>query len=162
MFFTRRSFLQLSSIGAGALTFPRPTWAAPSESHGLSSFGELALPPDFKQFAYVNPQAPKGGKLVLQINATSGNQNFETFDTFNIYVLKGDGAAGMDACFDSLMSGSSDEPDALYGLIARAVQVSDDNLTYRFLLRKASKLPSHFGRHGFRCSGVRLCCESGA
>ena len=139
MFFTRRSFLQLSSIGAGALTFPRPTWAAPSESHGLSSFGELALPPDFKQFAYVNPQAPKGGKLVLQINATSGNQNFETFDTFNIYVLKGDGAAGMDACFDSLMSGSSDEPDALYGLIARAVQVSDDNLTYRFLLRKEAR-----------------------
>ena len=41
------------------------------ETHGLSSFGDLALPPDFKRLAYVNPDAPKGGLLSLQITATS-------------------------------------------------------------------------------------------
>ena len=69
------------------------------ETHGLSSFGELALPADFKHFAYVNPDAPKGGLLSVQITDTGGNQNFDTFDTLNIYSTKGDGAAGMSAMF---------------------------------------------------------------
>jgi len=109
------------------------------ETHGLSSFGDLALPPDFKRLAYVNPDAPKGGLLSLQITATSGNQNFDTFDTLNIFSKRGDGAAGMSATFDTLMSGNGDEPDSLYGLIARAVSVSPDKLGYRFLLRPEAR-----------------------
>ena len=135
----RRSVLKFLPAGLSALALPALARAAEGETHGLSAFGELAQAPDFKYFAYVNPQAPKGGSLVLQLTSTNGNQNFETFDTFNIYVLKGDGAAGMDMCFDSLMAGSSDEPDALYGLVARAVRVSDDKLTYRFLLRPEAR-----------------------
>ena len=111
-------------------------WA---ETHGLSSFGDFALPPDFKRLAYVNPDAPKGGLLSLQITATSGNQNFDTFDTLNIFSKRGDGAAGMSATFDTLMSGNGDEPDSLYGLIARAVSVSPDKLGYRFLLRPEAR-----------------------
>jgi microcin C transport system substrate-binding protein len=109
------------------------------ETHGLSSFGDLALPPDFKSLAYVNPAAPKGGLLSLQITATSGNQNFDTFDTLNIFSRRGDGAAGMSATFDSLMSGNGDEPDSVYGLLARAVSVSPDKLGYRFLLRPEAR-----------------------
>jgi len=135
----RRSLLTSVPSGLALLAAPSLTRAQESETHGLSAFGELAEAPDFKHFSYVNPQAPKGGSLVLQLTSISGNQNFETFDTFNIYVLKGDGAAGMDMCFDSLMAGSSDEPDALYGLLARAVRVSDDKLTYRFLLRPEAR-----------------------
>ncbi len=136
----RRSLLQLSSAGVCSLCLPQ--WAlasAPRQTHGLSAFGDLAQLTDFKNFAYVNPDAPKGGTLVLQINSTSGNQNFETFDTFNIFNLVGNGAAGMEMCFDSLMTGSSDEPDSVYGLVAQAVEVSPDNLTYRFLLRKEAR-----------------------
>ena len=93
---------------AAALTpFARATRAAEgeTETHGLSSFGDLAEPPDFKRFAYVNPDAPKGGTLVVQLRTEAGNQNFDTFDTLNIHIFKGDGAAGMDATFDTLMSG---------------------------------------------------------
>ena len=54
-------------------------------------------PPTSSTFAYVNPQAPKGGLLSLQITETGGNQNFDTFDTLNIFSTKGDGAAGMSA-----------------------------------------------------------------
>jgi microcin C transport system substrate-binding protein len=111
-------------------------WA---ETHGLSSFGDLALPPDFKRLAYVNPDAPKGGLLSLQITSTSGNQNFDTFDTLNIFSKRGNGAAGMSATFDTLMGGNGDEPDSLYGLIARAVSVSPDKLGYRFLLRPEAR-----------------------
>ncbi|MBZ6076572.1 extracellular solute-binding protein [Microvirga puerhi] len=112
---------------------------AGTETHGLSSFGDLKYPPDFKHFDYVNPDAPKGGTLAIQIKQGVGNQNFDTFNTLNVYVLRGDGAAGMTGTFDSLMAGSGDEPDALYGLVARAVRVSEDKLTYRFLLRPEAR-----------------------
>ena len=130
-------------IGAGSLGLGLPGVAeaaeGETESHGLSAFGDLALPPDFKHFAYVNPTAPKGGLLSVQIKATSGNQNFDTFNTLNILVLKGDGAAGMDAIFDTLMVGHGDEADSLYGLIAKSVRISADKLTYRFILRPEAR-----------------------
>ena len=136
-FLSRRTALQVT---AAALATPMVhARAAQTETHGLSSFGELALPPDFKHFAYVNPAAPKGGTLAIQIQSGGGNQNFETFDTLNIYAFKGDGAAGMDGTFDTLMAGHGDERGAVYGLLARAVQVSEDKLTYRFLLRPEAR-----------------------
>jgi microcin C transport system substrate-binding protein len=140
---TRRTTLKLGSAALGALALPpgigRALATGEIESHGLSTFGELALPPDFKHFAYVNPKAPRGGTLSIQIKNTSGNQNFETFDTLNIYVFKGDGAAGMDATFDSLMSGSGDEPGSMYGLVADSVRISPDRLTYRFRIRPQAR-----------------------
>ena len=69
------------------------------------------------------------------------NQNFLTFNSFNSYILKGDAALGMERTFASLMSGAADEPDSMYGLAARAVQISDDGLTYRFLMRPGLDFP---------------------
>lgn len=139
---TRRRLLEAAGTAAVAGTLPGfsgTALAQDAESHGLSTFGELALPPDFPHFAYVNPKAPKGGMLTVQIKRGGGNQSFDTFNTLNTYVLQGDGAAGMDACFDSLMAGSGDEPGSLYGLLAKSVAVSADKLTYRFRLRPEAK-----------------------
>ena len=139
---TRRGALKLTAAGllaSGGLRLPRALAADDVETHGLSSFGDLALPPDFKHFDYVNPDAPKAGLLSLQITSTAGNQNFDTFDTLNIYSKKGNGAAGMSATFDTLMAGNGDEPDSAYGLLARAVRYSPDKLTYRFLLRPEAR-----------------------
>src|SRR3712207_9290096 len=93
----RRSILKSGAATAALSILPRITWAqeGETETHGLSSFGDLKYGPDFRHFDYVNPAAPKGGLLSLQIRQTSGNQNFDTFNTLNIYVLRGDGAAGM-------------------------------------------------------------------
>lgn len=110
-----------------------------TETYGLSSFGDLALAPDFKHFSYVNPDAPKAGLLSVQITNTGGNQNFDTFNTLNIFSTKGDGAAGMSACFDTLMSGNGDEPDSAYGLLAASVTYSADKLLYRFTLRPEAR-----------------------
>lgn len=109
------------------------------ESHGLSIFGDLKYPADFKRFDYVKPDAPKGGEFSLQITSTSGNQNFTTFDTLNIYAQRGNGAAGMSLIYDSLMAGSLDEPDSLYGLVAKSVRRSADGLVYRFKLRPEAR-----------------------
>nr|WP_204262768.1 extracellular solute-binding protein [Methylobacterium sp. BTF04] len=111
----------------------------PRTSHGLSSFGELKYPADFPNFAYVNPEAPRGGRFSAQLASTMGNQASDTFNTLNIYVLRGDGAAGMNLTFDSLMVRALDEPDALYGLLARSVEIAQDGLTYRFALRPQAR-----------------------
>jgi microcin C transport system substrate-binding protein len=139
---TRRAALK--AVGAGAIVafLPRPLRALADDSvetHGLSSFGDLALPPDFPHFAYINPEAPTGGLLSLQITNTSGNQTFDTFDTLNIYSWKGNGAAGMGATFDTLMTANGDEPDSVYGLLAQSVRVSADKLDYRFRLHPEAR-----------------------
>jgi microcin C transport system substrate-binding protein len=139
---SRRNLLKSGAAAAAFAALPGRAFAqagGETETHGLSSFGELKYAPDFKHFGYVNPAAPKGGTLAVQIRQTTGNQNFDTFNTLNIYVLRGDGAAGMDATFDSLMSGAGDEPDSLYGLVAKSVRVSGDKLTYRFVLRPEAR-----------------------
>ena len=139
---TRRAALKAGAGGALAALVARPLAALADDSvetHGLSSFGDLTLPPDFPHFAYVNPAAPTGGLLSLQITGTSGNQNFDTFDTLNIYTWKGNGAAGMSATFDTLMTANGDEPDSVYGLLAQSVRVSADKLDYRFRLRPEAR-----------------------
>ncbi|WP_449410245.1 extracellular solute-binding protein [Methylobacterium komagatae] len=134
---TRRG-LVLGGLAAAAL--PRPVRAAaPDERHGLSSFGDLTYPKDFAHFRYVNPMAPKGGRFSGQLAATTGNQSLGTFDTLNIYVLRGSGAAGVNLTFDSLMTRALDEPDAIYGLLARSVTISEDGLTYGFALRPQAR-----------------------
>ncbi|WP_298952514.1 extracellular solute-binding protein [uncultured Methylobacterium sp.] len=135
---TRRTLL---AGAAAALALPRPARAEvpAGERHGLSSFGELKYPATFPRFDYVEPMAPKGGSFSTQIATTTGNQAFETFNTLNIYVLRGDGAAGMDQTFDSLMVRALDEPDALYGLVARSVTPSPDGLAYAFALRPQAR-----------------------
>ena len=68
---------------------------------------------DFKHFEWVNPDAPKGGRL-----ATIGTAARTSFDSFNNFILKGDAAQGLDYLFDYLMVRALDEPDAVYGLVA--------------------------------------------
>jgi microcin C transport system substrate-binding protein len=106
---------------AAALAEPR---------HGLSVFGDLKYPPDFKHFDYVNPDAPKGGKLSL-IGPVPG----DTFDNFNGYILKGDKVQAYGLMFDSLMARATDEPDAMYGLVARTADIAADRKSVTFALR---------------------------
>jgi microcin C transport system substrate-binding protein len=131
---TRRDTLALG-VGAVAATMLAPAASQEVERHGMSAFGDLKYPPDFRHFHYVEPNAPKGGVFSHIGSTRAYNQNFLTFNSLNSFILKGDGAQGMQLTFASLMARASDEPDALYGLAARAVQISADGLAYRFLMR---------------------------
>jgi len=108
--------------------------AADGPRHGLSAFGELKYPADFKHFEWVNPDAPKGGRL-----ATIGVAARGTFDSFNAYILKGDPAQGLEYTFDSLMTRAYDEPDAVYGLVAASGEVAPDRRSATFRLRAEAK-----------------------
>ncbi|MBX2832088.1 MAG: extracellular solute-binding protein [Rhodospirillales bacterium] len=87
-------------------------------SHGISLYGDLKYGPNFHHFDYVNPDAPKGGTLI--------QSTIVAFDTLNPFTLKGTSAAGLGLIYDSLMVASSDEPYAMYGLIARSIEVPND------------------------------------
>jgi microcin C transport system substrate-binding protein len=91
-----------------------------AERHGMSAFGDLKYPADFKHFDYVNPNAPKGGIARL----------FElgTYDSFNTVVagFKGSVARGVGRIYQSLMDQSLDEADTFYGTLAEAAAYPDD------------------------------------
>jgi len=108
-------------------------------AHGMSAFGDLKYPKDFRQFDYVNADAPKGGMFSTIPSSRSYNQSFQTFNSLNAFILKGDGAVGIEQTFTTLMTRSGDEPDAMYGLAASGVQVSTDGLTYRFRMRPEAR-----------------------
>jgi microcin C transport system substrate-binding protein len=143
-------------IGAGALGVAAgeldgagvavaPAAAGEGESHGMSAFGDLKYPADFKHFDYVNPDAPKGGIFSHLGSTRQFNQNFLTFNSLNAFILRGDGALGIDLTFATMMAPSTifhpahDEPDAVYGLAARAVRRSADGSTDRYLLRPEAR-----------------------
>jgi microcin C transport system substrate-binding protein len=132
---TRRETLLFGAAALASSLTCNVEAAQDVEQHGISGFGDLKYPPEFKHFDYVNPDAPKGG-VFSHVGATRiFNQNFLTFNSLNSFILKGDGAQGMQLTFASLMARANDEPDALYGLATRAVWISADGLTYRFLMR---------------------------
>ncbi len=105
----------------------------------MSAFGDLQYPADFAQFSYVNIDAPKGGTYSEIVSSRAYNGSFLTFNSLNAYILKGEGALGMDYTFAALMARSGDEPDAMYGLAAQSVAISDNGLTYTFTLRREAK-----------------------
>ncbi len=101
--------------------------------HGSSLFGDLKYPADFKQFDYVNAEAPKGG-VVRQ--AALG-----MFDNFNIVCsgVKGALAAGIEYLYDPLLTPALDEMSAAYGLIAESVSYPEDYTSVTFRLRPEAR-----------------------
>ena len=91
--FTRRTVLKLGAAAtAGAWLLPS-AGRADGARHGMSLFGDLKYGPDFPHFDYVNPDAPKGGRMVLSAPTWYFNQNPQTFNTLNGYVTRGDARA---------------------------------------------------------------------
>src|SRR5690606_240752 len=107
--------------------------------HGLSAFGDLKYKADFPHFDYVNPDAPKGGAMNFSPPNWMFNQSPLTFNTLNSFALKGDAPPRMELCFDTLMARALDEPDAVYGLLAESVTLSEDRNTFDFALQPQAR-----------------------
>ena len=121
-----------AAVLLAAVLLASPALAEPR--HGISTFGDLKYPADFKHFDYVNPDAPKGGRISLV-----GPVATLTFDSFNAFILTGDQAQGLGLLYDSLMTGSADEPDAMYGLVAETADLAADRGSITFRLRDAAR-----------------------
>ena len=88
------------------------------ETTQLVGFGEAKYPVDFTHFDYVNPDAPKLGKV------TYGS--IGTYDSFNRFGSRGVAASYTGEIYDTLMFSPSDEIDAYYPLIASKVRYASD------------------------------------
>ena len=103
--------------------------------HGVSFFGDFKYPPGFTHFDYVNPDAPKGGKLVRGSGVS--------WNSFTPYIIKGRSAPvnilGEMSLYDSLMWPSGDEVGVYYGNLAESIAVSDDSTEVRIRLRPEAR-----------------------
>ena len=140
---SRRRFGQLTLGTLFASPLLRPSFGLAlnptnKKLRGLSAFGDLPLPADYRHFAWVNPDAPKGGTFKFSVPDWVFNQNPQTYDTLNSFVLKGASPPRMELCFDSLMIRDLDDPSALYGRLAEYVEISSDRNTYTFGLREGA------------------------
>ncbi len=120
----------LTALCAVAMLAPAHAEDGVTKSHGLSLFGDLKYRPDFKNFDYVNPEAPKGGTVRY---AAIG-----TFDNLNPFILKGNAAAPA-AIFDTLMARADDEPTSEYGLLAESAEIPADRRWVQYNLRKEAR-----------------------
>ena len=98
---------------------------------GVSLIGTPKYPDGFKQFDYVNPDAPKGGRVNLSETGS--------FDTLNPILAKGEVAAGLTLVFESLMRPSEDEISAEYGLLAEEMSHPDDYSSVTYRLRENAR-----------------------
>ncbi len=120
--------ISVASSAAYAQSAGEMTWR-----HGLSLFGDVKYPADFKRFDYVNPDAPKGG-MARQIA-------IGTFDNFNLTVagVKGSIAGAVGLIYESLTTPSLDEVSTEYGLLAEAVSYPEDFSSVTYRLRAQAK-----------------------
>ena len=104
---------------------------APTRTYAVSMLGKPSLPPDFKFFPFVNPDAPKGGEAVLG--------GIGTFDSFNPFIVRGSPAADVTRVWDSLMKINADEAETEYGLLAQTIELPADHMGVAFELRPEAK-----------------------
>ncbi len=107
--------------------------------HGIAMHGDPALPAGFDHLPYVNPDAPKGGRVTYGV--------IGTFDSLNPFIVQGatttargiwDASFGNNV-FESLLVRSRDEPFTLYGLLAESVETPDDRSWVEFTLDARAK-----------------------
>ena len=113
---------------AALLTGQLPAIAATAVALGYTP----KYPPGFHHFDYVNPNAPRGGELVLS--------GFGNFDSFNPYVVRGVAADGIGGLiFEPLMVQAADEPYGLYAHIASDIQLASNRLSVTFKIDPSAR-----------------------
>ena len=103
-------------------------------AQGIAQYGKPKYADGFAHFDYVNPNAPKGGTLVLP---NPGQRT--SFDKFNPFTLRGVTAPGIELMFESLAEGSADEVSSVYGLLADDIEVAKDRKSVTFHIRPEAK-----------------------
>lgn len=112
------------------LSLSLPAVAEPR--HGIAMHGDPALPADFKNLPYANPEAPQGGVLRQAVTGS--------FDSLNPFIVMGQKPFGSGTyVVESLLGRNWGEPFSLYGLLAETIDVSDDRQTVTFRLRPEAK-----------------------
>jgi peptide/nickel transport system substrate-binding protein len=117
IFVWRSAILAISLLSF--VTAARPSAAKAERLQGISMVGAPALPKGFEHFPYVDPKAPKGGRVRIGMLGA-----FESLNRFNMKALRSP-LFLVGAVYESLMVRSQDETKSYYGLIAQSVEMDD-------------------------------------
>src|SRR5262245_32349046 len=117
-FMCRRRFL-VAGLGAAAtgpwaMSYRARAQEATTKTSSMAEFGEPLYKGGIQNWPYVNPDAPKGGKIVLA--------DFGSFDSLNPLVQQGDWPSSIGLISDGLTTGSDDELSTAYPLIAETFE----------------------------------------
>lgn len=130
--------LKMASVGLGFMLILGGGFNAAAEpSHGIAMHGHPKYKKDFSHLSYVNPEAPKGGRIAY---ASHGS-----FDSLNPFLLKGVAPRGLwdieygRNVYESLLTRADDEPFSLYGLLAEWIDLPEDRSSITFKIRKEAK-----------------------
>lgn len=133
-------YLFASSLFFGGLCSAVPAWSEQGPEiqygHGFAQFGTLKYPPGFTHLEYVNPHAPKGGRIRIPV--------LGTWDSFNHFIYQGREAAGIsflspdNLMYDRLLAVAADEPYGRYGQLAEGIAVAEDFSWIAFKLREGA------------------------
>ena len=133
---TRTSLARLGrSFAAAVLLSSVSVGAEPKFEHGVSYFGEFKYLPDFEHFDYVNPDAPKGGMLVLESSSNWRAFNPEGVATPGAGIIMGSAPI----LYDTLFIPADDELGTFYGNLAEAVMVAEDFTWVRIRIRPEAR-----------------------
>lgn len=105
-----------------------------ARSHGLALYGLGDLKyAEGQPFDFVNVDAPRNGTLNIY--------NVGAFTKLNPFSLKGVAAPWIGLCFQSLADGSldPDEPFSMYGALAQAMEIAEDQSSIDFWLHPAAR-----------------------
>ena len=101
------------------------------KSWAMAEFGTPLYQDGFQHWPYANPDAPKGGEIVLSA--------FGSYDSFNTMILKGDWPPSIGVTSEALMAPSDDELASAYGLLAETVEFPADKSWIIFNLRREAR-----------------------
>lgn len=125
-------FAHLGALAAVSCLILPTGFANAAPEHGIAMYGTPALPQDFVSLPYANPDAPKGGRVVL--GEVGG------FDSLNPHILKGRVPWQLRyLAYESLMGRNYDEPFSLYGLLAESIETDANRTWAEFTLRKEAR-----------------------
>jgi peptide/nickel transport system substrate-binding protein len=118
-------------LAAAAPMNPAPA-SATGAQHAIAMHGAPKMPAGFSAMPYVNPDAPKGGRLTLGVPGT--------FDTVNPLVVRGLSLPNIRGyVIEGLMARGYDEPFTLYGLLAESVETDDKRSFVTFNLNPRAR-----------------------
>lgn len=104
-------------------------------AHAYAQFGDIKYPAGFANFEWANAKATKGGALSL-----APPLRITTFDKYNPFTLKGTAPPGLTTLvFETLLTGTMDEPTTAYGLLAEDIDVAADKLSVTFRLNPLAR-----------------------
>jgi microcin C transport system substrate-binding protein len=102
-------------IVTSSVAKPNTSQSIPQTTEGFSVFDKRKYPDGFQHFEYVNPLAPKGGRVNLS--------SLGTFNSLNPFIVRGDYPAGIGLTLGMLMTEARDRAGETYAYVAESIEV---------------------------------------